>query len=76
MYKTIANLNKKKGWNIRVLQWEDSDEVKSILQRKQDHSEWYYVDCYHNDYGSGVRIEGTKKELQDIIDLLNTAINL
>lgn len=76
MYKTIADLSKKKGWNIRALRWEDSDEIKSILQSKQDHSGWYYVDFYYNDdYGSGLRIEGTKEDLQEIVDLLNTTIN-
>ena len=76
MYKTIADLSKKKGWNIRVLRWEDSYEIKSMLQRKQDRPGWYYVDFYYtNDYGSGLRIEGTKEDLQEIVDLLNTTIN-
>lgn len=78
MYKTIADLNKKKGWNIRVLQWKDSDEVNDIIKNQQQNDpEWYYVDfyCIH-DYSQYFRIEGTKEDLQEIVDLLNTAINL
>lgn len=76
MYKTIADLNKKKGWNIRVLQWKDSDEVNSILKNQQQNNpEWYYVDFYRtDDYTRGIRIEGTKEDLQKIVDVLNVAI--
>ena len=74
MYKTISDLGKKSGWNARVFQWEDSDEVRRIGIR--DHSKWYYVDFYMtNDYTNGTRIEGTKEDLQRIVDMLNIAIN-
>jgi hypothetical protein len=76
MYKTISDLGKKSRWNARVFQWEDSDEVKRMLQNPQDHSKWYYVDFYMtNDYTDGIRIEGTKEDLQRIVDMLNVAIN-
>ena len=76
MYKTISDLGKKSGWNARVFQWEDSDEVRGMLQNPQDHSKWYYVDFYMtNDYTNGTRIEGTKEDLQRIVDMLNVAIN-
>jgi hypothetical protein len=76
MYKTISDLGKKSGWNARILQWEDSDEVKHMLQNPQDHSKWYYVDFYHTcDYSNGIRIEGTKETLQKMVDMLNAAIH-
>lgn len=79
MYKTISDLGdlgKKSGWNARVLQWEDSDEVKRILQNPQDHSKWYYVDFYKGcPSTNGIRIEGTKEDLQKIVEMLNVAIN-
>ena len=60
----------------RILQWEDSDEVKHMLQNPQDHSKWYYVDFYHTcDYSNGIRIEGTKETLQNMVDMLNAAIH-
>jgi hypothetical protein len=76
MYKIISDLGKKSGWNASVFQWEDSDELKRMLQNPQDHSKWYYVDFYRtNDYTNGIRIEGTKEDLQRIVDMLNVAIN-
>lgn len=76
MYKTISDLGKKSGWNARILEWEDSDEVKSMLQNPQDHSKWYYVDFYRVfNYSNGIRIEGTKETLQTIVDMLNVAIH-
>ena len=75
MYKTISDLGKKSGWNAIVFQWEDSDEVGCMLPNPQDHSKWYYVDFYMtNDYTNGTRIEGTKEDLQRIVDMLNIAI--
>lgn len=78
MYKTISDLGQKSGWNARVFQWEDSDEVRRMLQGPSpwDHSKWYYVDFYRtDDYTRGIRIEGTKEDLQKIVDMLNAAIN-
>ena len=76
MYKIISDLGKKSGWNARVFQWEDSDEVRRMLPNPQDHSKWYYVDFYMtNDYTNGTRIEGTKEDLQRIVDMLNVAIS-
>jgi len=78
MYKTISDLCKKSGWNARVSKFEYSDELKSKFQvlREQDHSNWYYVDFYRtDDYTRGIRIEGTKEELQEIVDMLNVAIH-
>jgi len=75
MYKTISDLGKKSGWNARVFQWEDSDEVRRMFPNPQNHSKWYYVDFYMtNDYTNGTRIEGTKEDLQRIVDMLNIAI--
>jgi hypothetical protein len=46
-----------------------------MLPNPQDHSKWYYVDFYMtNDYTNGTRIEGTKEDLQRIVDMLNIAI--
>jgi hypothetical protein len=76
MYKTIAELEKKRGWTSRVLQWEDSATVKTILGTPGCKEEWYYVDFYDiDDYSHGIRIEGTKEDLQKIVDMLNFAIH-
>lgn len=76
MYKIISDLGKKSGWNARVFQWEDSDEVRSMLPNPQDHSKWYYVDFYMtNDYTNGTRIEGTKEDMQKLVDMLKIAVS-
>ena len=54
--------NSTKGWDSRILQGEDK--------------KWYFIDIYYtNNYNHGVRIEGTKEDMQKLVDMLNIAIN-
>ena len=54
--------NRTKSWDSRILQGEDK--------------QWYFIDIYHtNNYNHGVRIEGTKEDMQKLVDMLNIAIN-
>ena len=47
-----------------------------MLPNPQDHSKWYYVDFYMtNDYTNGTRIEGTKEDMQKLVDMLKIAVS-
>ena len=60
--KLISDLENKTGWNSRVFQGEGNKD-------------WYYLDFYRvRDYDHGIRIEGTKKDIQKLVDMLNIAI--
>jgi hypothetical protein len=51
------------GLCIRILQYEETKQ-------------WYCIDIYHTmAYDRGIRIEGTKQDMQKLVDVLNIGIN-
>lgn len=51
------------GLSIRILQYEETKQ-------------WYRIDIYHTmAYDRGISVEGTKQDMQQLLDVLNIGIN-